>query len=270
VKGRARDIAVVIALAVWAIPVAWQAVTSIRADTDLAGLTAWPTARVTLQHYRTVLTDTPLPAALWNSAVVAALTSALAALLGVPAAYAVARLPVPGRRGLMLLVVMGTAFPTIATVAPLYLLIRAIGLRDTWWALIVADASFALPLTLWLVAGFVRDVPRDIEEAAAVDGADRLRTLAFVVVPAIAPGVAAATLLTFLFTWNEFLFAYTFTATEASRTVPVALALLPGVFEAPWGDIAAASLLASLPPIVIVFALQRHLVRGLLGGSLKE
>ena len=267
---RARDVAVLLGLLLWATPVAWQVVTSIRADADLAQLSAWPSARITLQHFKTVLTESPLPAALWNSAVVAALTSALAAVLGVPAAYAVARLPIPGRRPLLLLVVMGTAFPTIATVAPLYLLIRGVGLRDTWWALIVADASFALPLTLWLVAGFVRELPRDIEEAAAVDGAGRARALWHVVIPAIAPGVAAATLLTFLFTWNEFLFAYTFTATEASRTVPVARALLPGAFEAPWGDIAAASLLASLPPIVIVFALQRHLVRGLLGGSLKE
>jgi len=110
----------------------------------------------------------------------------------------------------------------------------------------------------------------DMEEAALVDGADRAQTLRHVVLPAVAPGAAAAALLAFLFSWNEFLFAYTFTATEASRTVPVALALFPGVFEVPWADIAAASLLASIPPILIVFALQRHLVRGLLAGALKE
>jgi ABC-type glycerol-3-phosphate transport system permease component len=103
-----------------------------------------------------------------------------------------------------------------------------------------------------------------------VDGAGTMQTLGRIVLPLLAPGLAATALLTFLFSWNEFLFAYTFTASEASRTVPVALALFPGVFEVPWGDIAAASMLASLPPIVIVLALQRHLVRGLLAGAIRE
>ncbi|HEX6212543.1 MAG TPA: carbohydrate ABC transporter permease, partial [Methylomirabilota bacterium] len=122
----------------------------------------------------------------------------------------------------------------------------------------------------WLLAGFIREIPIEVEEAAFLDGAGRLGALRRVVLPLIAPGVASAGLLTFLASWNEFLFAYTFTATEASRTVPVALALFPGVFEVPWGDIAAASILASLPPILIVVGLQRWLVRGLVAGALKE
>jgi len=166
--------------------------------------------------------------------------------------------------------IAATAFPQIATVSPLYLLMRALGLRDTWLALILANASFTLPLVIWLLAGFIREIPRALEEAAAVDGADRLATLRWVVLPLVAPGMASAALLAFLFSWNEFLFAYSFTASEASRTVPVALALFPGVFEVPWGDIAAASLLASLPPILIVVAFQRYLVRGLLAGALRE
>jgi ABC-type glycerol-3-phosphate transport system permease component len=149
-------------------------------------------------------------------------------------------------------------------------MIRAAGLRDTWTALVLANTSFALPLVLWLVAGFIRELPRELEEAAFVDGAGRLGTLRHVVLPVAAPGVAAAALLVFLGSWNEFLFAYTFSATEASRTAPVALALFPGVFEVPWGDVAAAAILASLPPAVVVFGLQRHLVRGMLAGALKE
>jgi multiple sugar transport system permease protein len=147
---------------------------------------------------------------------------------------------------------------------------RALGLRDTWTALVLANTSFALPLLIWLLAGFIREIPIEVEEAAFLDGAGRLGALRRVVLPLIAPGVASAGLLTFLASWNEFLFAYTFTATEASRTVPVALALFPGVFEIPWGDIAAASILASLPPIVIVVGLQRWLVRGLVAGAVKE
>jgi ABC-type glycerol-3-phosphate transport system permease component len=167
-------------------------------------------------------------------------------------------------------VIASTAFPQITTVSPHYLLMRALGLRDTWTALVLANTSFALPLLIWLLAGFIREIPIELEEAAFLDGAGRLGALRRVVFPIVAPGVASAALLTFLASWTEFLFAYTFTATEASRTVPVALALFPGVFEVPWGDIAAASILASLPPIVIVVGLQRWLVRGLLAGAVKE
>jgi ABC-type glycerol-3-phosphate transport system permease component len=152
-------------------------------------------------------------------------------------------------------------------VSPLYLVMRALGLRDTWGALILANASFALPLVMWLLTGFIREIPEELEEAASLDGAGRVATLRFIVLPLVAPGLASAALLTFLLSWNEFLFAYTFTASASSRTVPVALALFPGVFEVPWGDIAAASILASLPPIIIVIGLQRFLVRGLLAGA---
>jgi len=201
---------------------------------------------------------------------VASITTLVALAIGLPAAYGIARLPVPGKGLLLLAVVASTAFPQITTVSPLYLLMRALGLRDTWTALVLANTSFALPLLIWLLAGFIREIPIEVEEAAFLDGAGRLGTLRRVVLPLVAPGVASAALLTFLASWNEFLFAYTFTATEASRTVPVALALFPGVFEVPWGDIAAASILASLPPIIIVVGLQRWLVRGLVAGAMKE
>ena len=181
--------------------------------------------------------------------------------------------PAEGRgriRRTLLGVVACTAFPQVTIVGPLFVLLRALELRDTWLALVLADTSFALPLVLWLLAGFVREVPVAVEEAAQIDGAGRLATLGRVVLPLIAPGIASAGLLVFLTSWNELLFAYTFTATEASRTVPVALALFPGVYEVPWGDIAAASMLASLPPILIVVGLQRWLVRGLTAGALRD
>ncbi len=266
--GIARDAAILVVLALWASPIAWQLLTSFTPDAVL--LEPGRLAAPTLAHYRVVLAQSPMPRGLLNSLVVALATTALAAVLGTLGGYALARLPVPGRRGLMLGIVASTAFPAIATVAPLYLIVRALGLRDTWGALVLADASFALPLALWLIAGFVRDVPLELEEAALVDGADRPTALRRVVLPVLAPGIAAASLVAFLFAWNEFLFAYTFTATEASRTAPVALALFPGVFEIPWGDLAAASLLASLPPILVVLLLRRHLVRGLLSGALKD
>jgi len=267
---RVRDLLVLAALLLYAAPVIWQVLTSLTPEAELLDTARWWPSRPTLAHYRAVLTQSPLPRALLNSAGIAVVTTVVAVLLGTLGAYALARLPVPGRRPLMLGIVMSTAFPAIATVAPLYLIVRGLGLRDTWWALILADTSFALPLMLWLVAGFIRELPRELEEAAFIDGVGRLGALRYVILPAAAPGIAAAALVAFLGTWNEFLFAYTFTATEASRTVPVALALFPGVFEVPWGDIAAAALLASAPPVLIVFGLQKYLVRGLLAGAVKE
>jgi ABC-type glycerol-3-phosphate transport system permease component len=268
--GRVRDVLVLLALAVYAVPFFWQLLTSFKPELELLRVPPlWPT-RFTLEHYRAVFEQSLIPPALVNSFGVAALTTLVALALGLPAAYALARLPVPGRSLLLLGIVASTAFPQIATVSPLYLMLRGLGLRDTWTALVIAHTSFALPLTIWLLAGFIREIPWALEESAAIDGAGRIRTFRWVLLPVLAPGVVSAGLLAFLSSWNEFLFAYTFTATETSRTAPVALALFPGVFEVPWGDIAAASMLASLPPLVIVVALQRALVRGLLAGAMKE
>jgi multiple sugar transport system permease protein len=268
--GGLRDTAVLVALVLYAMPYFWQALTSLKPEAELMVLPPlWP-SRLTLEHYQVVLERSMMLRAMLNSLGVGVITTVAALSLGLAAAYGFARFPVPGKRALLLLIVAGTAFPQIATVSPLYLLMRALELRDTWLGLILANASFALPLVIWLLAGFLAEVPVQLEEAAAVDGAGRLRAFRWVVLPLIAPGLASAALLTFLFSWNEFLFAYTFTATEASRTVPVALALFPGVFEVPWGDIAAASMLASIPPVALVIGLQRYLLRGLLAGALRE
>jgi multiple sugar transport system permease protein len=261
---------VLLLLAGYAIPYFWQVLTSLKPEAELLSLPPLLPSRITWEHYRAVIEQSLIPRALGNSLGVALVTTVVALALGVLAAYALARLPVPGKSLILLGIVAGSAFPQIATVSPLYLLMRALGLRDTWTALVLANTSFALPLLIWLLAGFIREIPIELEEAAFLDGAGRLGALARVVLPLVGPGVASAALLTFLAAWNEFLFAYTFTATEASRTVPVALALFPGVFEVPWGDIAAASILASLPPILIVVGLQRWLIRGLVAGAMKE
>jgi multiple sugar transport system permease protein len=266
----AWDVAVLLVLVVWAVPYFWQVRTSFTPDAELLATERVLPAAPTLIHYRAVAEKSVMPRALGNSLGVATLTTLLALVLGLPAAYAIARLPLPAKSLLLLVVIASTAFPQITTVSPLYLLLRALGLRDTWTALVLANTSFALPLLVWLLAGFIREIPIELEEAAFLDGAGRLTVLRRVILPLVAPGVASAALLTFLAAWNEFLFAYTFTASEVSRTVPVALALFPGVFEVPWGDIAAASILASLPPVLIVIVLQRWLVHGLVAGAMKD
>ncbi len=265
-----RDWAVLLGLLAYAIPFFWQILTSLKPEAELMVLPPLFPSRLTWEHYRVVLGQSVMLRALINSLGVGIITTVLALGLGIFGAYGIARYPIPGKALLLLLIVGGTAFPQIATVSPLYLLMRALGLRDTWAGLVLVHASFALPLTVWLLAGFIRELPLAAEEAASVDGAGTVGTLRWVVVPQLLPGLASTALLTFLFSWNEFLFAYTFTASEASRTIPVALALFPGVYEVPWGDIAAASMLASLPPVLIVIVLQRFLVSGLVAGALKE
>jgi ABC-type glycerol-3-phosphate transport system permease component len=267
---RLLDALVLLVLAAYAMPFFWQLLTSFKIDAELSRLPPLLPSRLTLVHYQAVFQRSLIPRALANSLAVAGLTTLSASVLGLWGAYALARLPVPGKGVLLLAIIAGTAFPQIAIVSPLYLVLRAFGLRDTWTGLILADTSFALPLVLWLLTGFIRDIPEELEQAASLDGANRLQVLRWIVLPLVGPGLASAALLTFLVSWNEFLFAYTFTASEASRTVPVALALFPGVFEVPWADIAAASILASLPPVLIVLGLQRFLVRGLLAGALRE
>ena len=239
-------------LGLYAVPYAWQVLTSMKPEAELLRLPPLLPTRFTLEHYRVVLAESAVPRALGNSLVVAVATTGIVLALGLLAAYAIARLPVPGKAWLLLGVVAATAFPQIATVSPLYLMMRGLALRDTWTALVLAHTALGLPLVIWLLAGFIRDIPVDLEQAAALDGAARAQIIRWIVLPLVAPGAASVALLTFLLSWNEFLYAYTFSATEASRTVPVALALFPGVFEVPWGDIAAASILASLPPVIIV------------------
>lgn len=269
-RHRFWDFAVLALLSLYAVPYAWQLLTSLKPEAELLQLPPLLPSRFTLEHYHVVFTQSALPRALGNSLAVAVMTTGLVVSLGLLAAYAIARLPVPAKGWLLLGVVAATAFPQIATVSPLFLLMRAFALRDTWTALVLAHTALGLPLVIWLLAGFIREIPVELEQAAAIDGAARAQVLRWIVLPLVAPGAASVALLTFLASWNEFLYAYTFSATEASRTAPVALALFPGVFEVPWGDIAAASILASLPPVIIVLALQRYLVRGLLAGALRE
>ena len=264
------DVAVLALLILYAVPFLWQLLTSFKPETELLRVPPLLPSRLTLVHYDAVIGQSTMPRALANSLGISGLATLLACGLGVPAAYAMATLRVPAAGAIMLGVIASTAFPQIATVSPLYLVMRGLGLRDTWTALVLADGSFALPFVIWLMTRFMREVPRELTEAASLDGAGRWRTLLAIHLPLTAPGLVSVALLTFLFAWNEFLFAFTFTATEASRTVPVALALFPGVFEVPWGDIAAASILASVPPLLIVVFLQRWLVRGLLAGAVTD
>jgi ABC-type glycerol-3-phosphate transport system permease component len=160
-------------------------------------------------------------------------------------------------------------FPQISIVPPLYLALRAVHLIDTYPGLVLPYVTFATPLAIWLLTGFFRQLPPDLEQAAMVDGATRLRALRDVVLPVAAPGIATAAILTFLYAWNEFLFALSFTLGPERQTVPVALTLFRGRYQVPWGQVLAATVVATVPVALLVLAFQRRIVAGLTAGATK-
>jgi len=250
-------------------PVLWQAVPSIKLDEDLVRLPPIVPERVTTAHYERVLFQSSLGQSLVNSAVVAASATAVAIVVGGLCAFALARLPIGGKPVILGLVLATSMFPPIAVISPLYLLMRGLGLRDTLIAVGLTHAVYALPLAIWLMTSFFRQLPGELYYAARVDGCTPLRALVMVFLPLARPGLAVAALLVFIFSWNEFMFALTLTASDATRTAPVAVALFPGLYEIPWGDIAAASLVVTIPVAGLATLFQRHIVAGLTAGSVK-
>jgi multiple sugar transport system permease protein len=250
-------------------PVLWQAVTSIKPGPELTRLPPLLPEHPTFLHYISIFTGHPFLRVILNSTIVAGSTTVLALLLGSFAAYALAKLRVRYTGLILGLVLSVSMFPPIATVSPLYLIIRALGLRDTWWALIITYTTFSLPLSIWILTNFFRSIPDEVYLASRVDGCTPLQSFTRVMLPLAAPGIFTTALLVFIFSWNEFLFALTFTSTTASRTIPVAIALFPGLHEIPWGEIAAASTVVISPLIVLVFAFQRRIIEGLTAGAVK-
>ncbi len=180
-----------------------------------------------------------------------------------------ARLPIAGKPVILGLVLATSMFPPIAVISPLYLLMRGFGLRDTLIAVGLTHAVYALPLAIWILTSFFRQLPGELYYAARIDGCTPLQALLSVFLPLARPELAVAALLVFIFSWNEFMFALTLTASDATRTAPVAIALFPGLYEIPWGDIAAASLVVTLPVAGLAVMFQRHIVAGLTAGSVK-
>lgn len=268
-KAFGRGVALVLVAMYCLAPFLWQVVTSIKPASQLTRLPPLLPSRVDLTSYRAVLGDPVLLHAIANSLIVATCTTLLALALGSLAAFALAKLHVRRRTAILAIVVAVSMFPPIATVSPLFLIINALGLRDTRLALVLTYTTFSLPLAIWLMTNFFRGIPDEIYVASRVDGCTPLQSFYRVILPLSSPGLAAAGLLVFIFSWNEFVYALTFTATSASRTVPVAIAQFPGLHEVPWGDIAAASVVVTLPLVVVAIVFHRHIVEGLTAGAVK-
>ncbi len=252
------------------LPLAWIVSLSLKPASDLADGRFIP-RHVTLAHYRAIFADPHFPAALRNSLGIAAISTILAVVLGGLAAYAVVRLRFRGRTAILAGALSVAMFPPIAIIGPLFNLWRTLGLFDTWPGLVLPYLSFTLPLSIWTLSAFFRDLPWDLESAARVEGASRLQAFRRVLVPLAAPGVAATAILVFVFAWNDFLFALSLTSTDRARTVPAVIAFFTGAsrFAQPTSSIAAASVVVTVPIVILMLLFHRRIVTGLTAGAVK-
>jgi trehalose/maltose transport system permease protein len=251
-------------------PFYWAIVSSLKTGSSLFQVEFWP-SHPTLQNYISLFREQPFGRNILNSLIVAVLATGISLFLALTAAYALGRIRFRGRTTMLLVILSVSMFPQIAVLSGLFDLIRAIGLYDSLSGLVLANLILTLPFVTWVLTTFMREMPRELEQAAIVDGANDWRILTRVFLPIMGPSLSAAGLLAFILAWNEFLFALTFTLSTEKRTVPVAIALISGAtaYELPWGKIMAACVIVTVPLIVLVLILQRYIISGLTAGAVK-
>jgi ABC-type glycerol-3-phosphate transport system permease component len=271
VSGRRWWPALVLALLVIAsaFPLYWAVLASFTPEARLFQAPSLIPRELVLDHYRALFTQRNFWIPIRNSLIVAGATTIFCVTLGAFCAYALARLQFRGKVFLLGFILAVGMFPQISVVSPLYLLLRSLHLINTYPGLVLPYLTFAMPLTVWLMVGFFRQLPAELEEAAMVDGASRFRAFREVIIPLALPGIATTAILTFVYSWNEFLFALSFTLGPERQTVPVAIALFRGMYQVPWGQILAAAVVATAPVTLLVLAFQRRIVQGLTAGAVK-
>ena len=261
-------------VAVYALfPVLWIVSLSLKSPGDIANKRFWPTA-IDWSNYELIFTgaakDLFLPA-LVNSIGICLIATVIAVVLATLTAYAVARLDFPGKKFILTMALAVSIFPVISLVTPLFRIWSAIGLYDTWAGLIIPSLSLTLPISIWTLAAFFRQIPWELEQAAQVDGATSFQAFRKVIVPLAAPGVFTTAIIAFFIAWNDFVYGISLTSTSAARPVPAALSFFTGAsqFEEPAGAISAAAIIVTIPIIIIVLLFQRQIVSGLTSGAVK-
>jgi multiple sugar transport system permease protein len=253
------------------IPVAWIVSLSLKKTADIGDGNYLPTGGISFDNYSSLFDSADFVRPLLNSIIAAGLATLFSIILASMAAYAIARLDFPGKTVILASALALAIFPPISVVGSLFDLWRAIGLFDTLPGLIIPYMTFALPLAIYTLSAFFREIPWELEQAAQVDGATPWQAFTRIILPLAAPGVFTAAILVFIFAWNDFVFAITLTSSDSARTVPAALAFFTGEsqFTAPVGNIAAAAVLVTIPIIVFVLIFQRRIVAGLTAGAVK-
>jgi multiple sugar transport system permease protein len=262
--------AIVIIVVASLVPVAWIVFLSLKTPATATDGSFIP-HQWTLSNYSDIFNAGIFTSALRNSIGIGLISTFLAVALASAAAYAIARLDFPGKT-IILAITLGVAlFPQISLVGPLYNLWRQIGLYDTWPGLIIPYMTFALPLSIFVLSSFFREIPWELEQAAQVDGATPYQAFVKVIAPLAMPGIVTTFIIVFIICWNDFVFAISLTSTTAAETVPAAISSFPGVsqFSVPYGDIAAAAVVVTIPVMILVLIFQRRIVAGLTAGAVK-
>lgn len=250
-------------------PYAWMVLTSVKPDADI---TAFPLrylpSRVTFEHYGELLAHTSFAVNLFNSLVVAVGAVVVGLAASVPAAYAFSRFRFRGRQLLMTQFLVINMFPVVLLIIPLFVLMRSLGLLDTFLGIIAGHSTFAIPFAVWMLTSYMNAIPREVDEAAVIDGATRLQTIRLVLLPLVMPGVVTTAIYIFVTSWNEYLFAMMLSGQNV-RTVTVALQLFIGEFTIQWGLLTAGGTLVAIPVTILFLIVQRRLVSGLTSGAVK-
>ncbi len=251
-------------------PVVWILSLSFKPESGINNKRFLPSTW-TLENYRTVFNTPLFTSALRNSIFISLIATVLSVMIATVAAYAIARLEFPGKKLILSLALAIAMFPAVSLVGPLFDIWRSVGLYDTWLGLIIPYMSFTLPLSIWTLSAFFREIPWEMEQAAQIDGATSWQAFRKVIVPLAAPGVFTAAILAFFFAWNDFVFGISLTSTDAARPVPAALAFFTGAsqFERPAAAISAAAVIVTIPVVVLVLLFQRRIVAGLTAGAVK-
>ncbi|HVF23427.1 MAG TPA: carbohydrate ABC transporter permease [Pyrinomonadaceae bacterium] len=271
-RGFVKTGLLVLALVAALAPVYWMLTISLKTEVDQFAIPPkWFSFTPTLQHYTDAFVTRSFGQYLLTSAIVAVVSTFFALVIGTLAAYALTRFRLPYNldRKLSLWILSTRMFPAIVTAVPLFLMMRDLRLLNTKTSLIIVYTAFNLPFVVWMMRGFFAEVPRDLEEAALVDGDSRLGALVRVVLPLVSPGLAATAVFCLIVSWNEFLFALVLTQTDAAMTLPVGIAGRVTQYEIKWGVMSAAGVVAMMPILIFALAMQRYLVRGLSLGAVK-
>jgi multiple sugar transport system permease protein len=251
-------------------PIVWMVSLSLKPGGDITNQRFFPT-HWSLENYRTVFATDLFTSALRNSIGISLISTAVGVIVAMFVAYAIARLDFPGKKFILSVALAIAMFPVISLVGPLFNMWRSIGLFDTWPGLIIPYISFTLPLSIWTLSAFFREIPWEMEQAAQVDGATPWQAFRKVIVPLAAPGVFTTAILAFFAGWNDFVFGVSLTSTNNARPVPAALAFFTGAsqFQQPTAAIAAAAVVVTVPIVIVTLVFQRRIVAGLTSGAVK-
>jgi len=251
------------------LPFLWFIDTSLKTDLEITSVPPVLVPSGSLQFYRSALERYDLLHYVKNSVITAGFTTLITLLISMPAAYALARLRMRFKKLFLYALILVSMFPQISIAGPVWRILDSLNLLNSYPGLIMPYVTLTLPLGVWIIASFFQELPRELEDAARIDGCGHFQTLWRIIIPLAAPGVFTAAILVFIYAWNEFFFALLIMTQQRYQTLPVGIALFQGEYTLPWGDIAAASTIATVPLVLLVFLFQRRIVSGLSAGAIK-